>query len=108
MSKLKDKVAVVSGSSRGMGRAITTRLANDGAWSAAPIGGRWSSGRGRPRDRGTGGEAFALQAGVGSIEQISRFFEAIDADTTRNDSDTRGKYETHLHHRIFRWSSARS
>ena len=30
-----------------------------------------------------GGEAFALQADVGSVEQLGRFFEALDAELTR-------------------------
>jgi NAD(P)-dependent dehydrogenase (short-subunit alcohol dehydrogenase family) len=36
-----------------------------------------------------GGEAFALQADVGSVEQIGRFFEALDAELTRRRGDRR-------------------
>ena len=36
-----------------------------------------------------GGEAFALQADVGSFEQLGRFFEALDAELTARRGDRR-------------------
>ncbi len=86
----KDKVAVVTGASRGIGRAIALRLARDGALvcvnyhsnakAASAVVGEIEA---------AGGEAFALQADVGSVEQLGRFFEGLDAGLTARRGDRR-------------------
>jgi NAD(P)-dependent dehydrogenase (short-subunit alcohol dehydrogenase family) len=88
MSKLKDKVAVVTGGSRGIGRAIAKRLANDGALVCVNYRGNSGAAAEAVREiEEAGGEAFSLQADVGSIEQIGRFFEALDVELTARRGD---------------------
>jgi NAD(P)-dependent dehydrogenase (short-subunit alcohol dehydrogenase family) len=90
MSKLKGKVAVVTGGSRGIGRAIAKRLAEDGALVCV----NYKANAGAAAEavheiEAAGGEAFALQADVGSIEQIGRFFEALDGELMARRGDPR-------------------
>jgi 3-oxoacyl-[acyl-carrier protein] reductase len=90
MKKLKDKVAVVTGGSRGIGRAIAERLAEDGALVCVNYRGNAEAAAEAVNEiKAAGGEAFSLQADVGSIEQIGRFFEALDAELTARRGDRR-------------------
>src|SRR5947209_3829052 len=87
---LKGKVAVVTGASRGIGRAIALRLARDGALVCV----NYHSNAGAAQAvvgeiESAGGEAFALQADVGSVEQLGRFFETLDAELVKRRGDRR-------------------
>ena len=87
---LKGKVAVVTGGSRGIGRAIALRLARDGALVCVNYHGNAEAARSVVGEiEAAGGEAFALQADVGSVEQLGRFFEALDAELTARRGDRR-------------------
>ena len=78
---LKGKVAVVTGASRGIGRAVAVRLAKDGALvavdyqknadAAAAVVGEIEA---------AAGEAFAVQGDVGSVQGIRAFFQSLDVE----------------------------
>lgn len=81
--KLAGKIAVVTGGSRGIGRAIAERLAADGALVCVNYrANAEAAGEVVKAIESAGGKAFALQADVGSIDQLTRFFESLDAELT--------------------------
>ncbi len=87
---LNGKVAVVTGGSRGIGRAIALRLARNGALVCVNYRGNAEAASATVAEIETaGGEAFALQADVGSVEQLGRFFEALDSELTARRGDRR-------------------
>lgn len=73
---LKGKVALVTGASRGIGRAIAERLGQQGAAVAI----NYSSNETEARKvvaaiESGGGKAFAIKADVGSVPEIVRLFD---------------------------------
>ncbi len=87
---LNGKVAVVTGASRGIGRAIAQRLARDGALVCVNYRSNAEAAKATAAEiEAAGGGAFALQADVGSIEQLGRFFEALDAELAARRGDPR-------------------
>lgn len=79
-STLKGKVALVTGASRGIGRAIAERLGRDGA--AVVL--NYASNAGEAQKvaaqiESSGGKAFAIQADVGHVSEIVRLFDATIA-----------------------------
>lgn len=72
MKNLDGKVALVTGASRGIGRAIAMRLANDGALVAIHYGRNKAAADETIREiESNGGKAFLIEADFNSIEGVT-------------------------------------
>jgi len=81
MNILKDKVALVTGASRGIGRAIALRFGKEGALVAVHYGKSDKEAQEVVSliEEG-GGKAFAIQADIASVASIQSLFERLDAE----------------------------
>lgn len=80
MSPLAGRTAIVTGASRGIGRAIAERLAGDGALVAVHYGSNEKAAMvtlGLIRERG--GRAFAFRADLEAPDAVDTFYAALDA-----------------------------
>ena len=81
---LQGKIAVVTGASRGIGRAIAVRLAKEGALVAVNYQKNADAASAVVREiDGAGGAAFAVQGDVGTVAGIRQFFQTLDAELTK-------------------------
>lgn len=79
MASLSGKVALVTGSGRGIGREIALRLARDGASVIAHYSGsREGAEQVVEEIRAAGGSAVAYRADIRKRDEVIRMFEAID------------------------------
>jgi 3-oxoacyl-[acyl-carrier protein] reductase len=74
---LQGKVAIVTGASRGIGRAIALRLSRDGAGVVVNYAGSEQHAREAVAEiEKAGGQAFAVQADVSKAAEVAKLFDA--------------------------------
>ena len=80
MNDLNNKVAIITGSSRGIGKAIAKRLAKDGAAVVINYSHSADKADGAVKEiEAAGGKAIALQADVSKVADLERLFgDTID------------------------------
>lgn len=78
---LEGKVALVTGASRGIGRAIATKLATEGATVAVHYGrNRAAADEAVAAIKANGGKAFAIGADLTAKDAATQLFAAFDAE----------------------------
>lgn len=81
---MTQKVALVTGASRGLGKAIALRLARDGMAIAVHYGKNQAAAEEVVAEISSiGGEAFALQAEISKVASIKAMYETLDAELTQ-------------------------
>jgi 3-oxoacyl-[acyl-carrier protein] reductase len=76
INSLEGKVALVTGASRGIGRAIAKRLSRDGVSVVVNYATQADAARKLVSEiESSGGKAFAIQADVGRVSEIVRLFD---------------------------------
>lgn len=85
MFSLKDKVALVTGASQGIGRATARALAEAGAKVALASRNEQQLGALAEEIKSAGGEAFVVPMDVGNAEQVKTGFQQILTKFTRLD-----------------------
>jgi len=84
--KLNGKVALITGASRGIGRATAERLSRDGAAVVINFARKADEARAVvAKIEAAGGKAFAIQADVGRVSEVVRLFDETIAHFGRLD-----------------------
>lgn len=90
MKRLEDKIALVTGGSRGIGKGIALRLAEEGALVAVHYGTRRDAAEEVVQAiRDQGGRAIALGARLESIDGVKELIHSLEEKLLRIAGDTR-------------------
>ncbi|MGK5509705.1 SDR family oxidoreductase [Brevibacillus formosus] len=90
MSNLKGKIALVTGASRGIGRGIALRLAQDGALVVVHYGRRQEEAEAVVHEiEQAGGQAFAIGKDLRTLDGIRDFYAALDEALQKHTEDHR-------------------
>jgi len=90
MNRLKGKIALVTGASRGIGRGIALRLAQEGAWVAVHYGKRQPEAEEVVHKiEQNGGAAFAIGADLSTLSGIRDLYAALDETVRKHTGDNR-------------------
>ncbi|MCU6712552.1 SDR family oxidoreductase [Paenibacillus sp. J5C_2022] len=90
MDKLNGKVALITGASRGIGRSIALRLAQEGAWIAVHYKNRQHEAEAVVQEiTREGGKAFPIGADLQTVDGIRSFFSELDEELLKHTGHNR-------------------
>lgn len=90
MKPLQNKIALITGASRGIGRAIALRFAQDGAQVIVNyVSKKDAADEVVAEIAKNGGTAFAIQADLGAIAGVQALFDAVDTKLKAMTGDTK-------------------